>query len=117
MDLFLVTGPKNSKISTAMLGFAGLAIAALYILSKVFSQEDEDDDMDEPQDRKANKPAGIINEGNTCFVNSLLQALSSLESFQRLLKHTSQSFKGPRSPHEQLIIELSSVLSCMLGLT
>ena len=41
MDLFLVNGQKNSKISPMAVGIAGAALLGLYFLSKVFTIEED----------------------------------------------------------------------------
>ena len=37
MDLFLVNGHKNNKISPKIIGIAGAALVGLYFLSKMFT--------------------------------------------------------------------------------
>ena len=45
MDLFLVDNTKTSKLSPAILGYAGAALAGIYLLSKLFNKDDEDSDF------------------------------------------------------------------------
>jgi hypothetical protein len=48
--------------------------------------------------------------GNTCFVNSLLQALASLSSFEENLREVMAAMRGRPDRHEELLIELASVM-------
>jgi len=91
MDLFLVS-KKSYKPEYGALVVAALGALGFIALYKVLSSLEDDHDSD--NERKNESPGGIYNEGNTCFVNSILQALSSLESFQKLLKQTCLMFRG-----------------------
>ena len=78
MEFFLVSNARQSSLSLATLGYAGLAIIGVYLLTKAFAGKEEDTELEPFEEEDNQAPAGIYNEGNTCFVNSLLQALSSI---------------------------------------
>jgi hypothetical protein len=48
--------------------------------------------------------------GNTCFVNSLLQALASLSSFEENLREVMGAMRGRPDRHEELLMELAAVM-------
>jgi ubiquitin C-terminal hydrolase len=46
---------------------------------------------------------GLINDGNTCFMNSVIQAFCSMKTFQDYI--TSQEHKGPVTSALQKLID------------
>lgn len=83
-------------------------LAILWLLTP---SEEEEKEPSESLERESRKPAGIYNQGNTCFVNSLLQALASLKSFEENLAEVIAQFKSRPNKEEELLLELSAVMN------
>lgn len=62
------------------------------------SLQGQDIDLQIEEDKSTSKKmAGIKNYGNTCFINSLIQALASMGSFESYLKQLLED-DNPRLP-------------------
>lgn len=59
----------------------------------MFEGTDDDEQDNEPTNNKL-AVSGIVNYGNTCFINSLIQALASIKSFEAMLSEMLKNKKN-----------------------